>query len=61
MASESSLLQRWHPAYQPSASGIPLKMIGIRPRTKKGFYTLMSFLAVSQSILLVRRDHCVGD
>ena len=26
MASASYLLQRWHPAYQPSASGIPLKM-----------------------------------
>ena len=26
MAPESSLLQKWHPAYQHSASGIPLKM-----------------------------------
>ena len=26
MASKSSLLQKWHPAYQPSASEIPLKM-----------------------------------
>ena len=34
MASESSLPQTWYPVYQPSASGIPLKMYGIRG-TKK--------------------------
>ena len=38
MASESSLLHRWHPAYQPLASGIPLKMTRHPAYQKGGFH-----------------------
>jgi len=40
MASESSLLLRWHPAYRTSASGIPLKMVR-HPAYQKGCFTLL--------------------
>ena len=36
MASESSLLHKWHRAYQPSVSGIPLKMARHPVCQKKG-------------------------
>ena len=40
MASESSLIQRWHPAYQSSASGKPLKRAR-HPAYQKGGFTLI--------------------
>jgi len=42
MASESSLLLKWHPSYQTSASGIPLKMARHLAYQKGGF-TLMTY------------------
>ena len=55
MASESSLLQKWHPAYQPSASGIPLKMARC---TKKGGGGAPSYLGMTYDILVMYHEPC---
>ena len=50
MASEYSLLQKWQPAYQPSASGIPLKMAR-HPAYQKGVSHPLNYQTVCVYVL----------
>jgi len=47
MASESSLLHKWHPAYQTSSSGIPLKKDWHPAYQKGGGFTLIYVFILS--------------
>ena len=49
MASKSSLLQKWHLEYHPSASGIPLKMAWHPAYQKKGGGGSPSYISFNQN------------